>query len=138
MSSRSPTEYWELGTGNCFMENRQYEYHKGRLAEALREEISAIVEGELADPRIGLATVTEVMLAPDGKSAHVMVAVIGNEKEAVETMKGLSAATGFIRHEVADRLRLRHAPELFFRLDKSDQYESRIDELLKRIEKRKK
>ncbi len=120
------------------MENRQYEYHKGRLAEALREEISAIVEGELADPRIGLATVTEVMLAPDGKSAHVMVAVVGNEKEAVETMKGLSAATGFIRHEVADRLRLRHAPELFFRLDKSDQYESRIDELLKRIEKRKK
>lgn len=120
------------------MENRQYEYHKGRLAEALREEISAIVEGELADPRIGLATVTEVMLAPDGKSAHVMVAVVGNEKEAVETMKGLTAATGFIRHEVADRLRLRHAPELFFRLDKSDQYESRIDELLKRIEKRKK
>ncbi len=120
------------------MENRQYEYHKGRLAEALREEISAIVEGELADPRIGLATVTEVMLAPDGKSAHVMVAVVGDEKEAVETMKGLSAATGFIRHEVADRLRLRHAPELFFRLDKSDQYESRIDELLKRIEKRKK
>ncbi len=120
------------------MENRQYEYHKGRLAEALREEISAIVEGELADPRIGLATVTEVTLAPDGKSAHVMVAVVGNEKEAVETMKGLTAATGFIRHEVADRLRLRHAPELFFRLDKSDQYESRIDELLKRIEKRKK
>lgn len=120
------------------MENRQYEYHKGRLAEALREEISAIVEGELADPRIGLATVTEVMLAPDGKSAHVMVAVVGDEKEALDTMKGLTAATGFIRHEVADRLRLRHAPELFFRLDKSDQYESRIDELLKRIEKRKK
>ncbi len=120
------------------MENRQYEYHKGRLAEALREEISAIVEGELADPRIGLATVTEVMLAPDGKSAHVMVAVVGDEKEAANTMKGLTAATGFIRHEVADRLRLRHAPELFFRLDKSDQYESRIDELLKRIEKRKK
>ena len=119
------------------MENRQYEYHKGRLAEALREEISAMVEGELADPRIGLATVTEVMLAPDGKSAHVMVAVVGDQKESLETMKGLAAAAGFIRHEVADRLRLRHAPELFFRLDKSDQYESRIDELLKRIEKRK-
>jgi ribosome-binding factor A len=120
------------------MENRQFEYHRGRLAEALREEISAIVEGELADPRIGLATVTEVLMAPDGKSAHVMVAVVGDEKEWEETIKGLTAATGYIRHEVADRLRLRHAPDLFFRLDKAEQYESRIDELLKRIEKRKK
>jgi ribosome-binding factor A len=119
------------------MEKRQFEYHRGRLAEALREEISAIVEGELADPRVGLATVTEVLIGPDGKSAHVMVAVVGNEEEAQESLEGLTAAIGFIRHEVADRLRLRHAPELFFRLDKGEQYESRIDELLKRIEKRK-
>jgi ribosome-binding factor A len=118
------------------MERRQYEHHLGRLAEALREEISAIVEGELADPRVGLATVTEVTLAPDGKSAHVLVAVVGDEKEALESLKALTAATGFIRREVAERLRLRHAPELFFRLDKSEQYETRIDELLKRIEKR--
>ena len=120
------------------MENRQFEHHRGRLGEALREEISAIVEGELGDPRIGLAAVTEVLMAPDGKSAHVMVAVSGDEREAEQTLKGLTAATGFIRHEVADRLRLRHAPELFFRLDKSDQYESRIDQLLKRIDKRRK
>jgi ribosome-binding factor A len=120
------------------MENRQFEHHRGRLAEALREEISAIVEGELGDPRIGLATVTDVLMAPDGKSAHVMVAVVGDERESEQTIKGLTAATGFIRHEVADRLRLRHPPELFFRLDKSDQYESRIDELLKRIKKRQK
>ena len=120
------------------MERRQYEHHLGRLAEALREEISALVEGELADPRIGLATVTDVELAPDGKSAHVLVAVIGDEKEARESIKGLEAATGYIRHEITDRLRLRHAPELYFRLDKSDQYESRIEELLKRTKKQRK
>jgi ribosome-binding factor A len=120
------------------MEKRQYEYHRGRLGEALRAEISSLIEGELGDPRIGLATVTDVVMAPDGKSAHVMIAVVGDEKEAADSIKGLTAATGYIRHEIADRLRLRQAPELFFRLDKSDQYESRIDELLKRIEKRKK
>jgi len=120
------------------MERRQYEHHLGRLAEALREEISAIVEGELADPRIGLATVTDVELAPDRKSAHVLVAVVGDEKEAQESLKGLNAATGFIRHEITDRLRLRHAPELYFRLDKSEQYESRIDELLNRVDKQRK
>ena len=118
------------------MENRQFEHHRGRLAEALREEISAIVEGELGDPRIGLATVTEVLMAPDGKSAHVMVAVVGDDKEQAQSLKGLTAAAGFIRHEVADRLRLRHAPELYFRLDKGEQYESRIEELLKRVGKR--
>jgi ribosome-binding factor A len=118
------------------MDKRQVEYHRGRMAEALREEISAIIEGELADPRIGLATVTDVMLAPDGRSAQVLVMVVGDEKEAAQTVKGLTAATGYIRHEIADRLRLRQAPELFFRLDKSEQYESRIDTLLKRIEKR--
>ena len=120
------------------MERRQYEYHLGRLAEALREEISAIVEGELADPRVGLATVTDVTIASDGKSAHVLVAVVGNEKEAQDSIKGLTAAVGYIRHEVADRLRLRHAPELFFRLDKSDQYETRIDQLLNRVRKQRK
>src|SRR3954462_11848643 len=99
------------------MENRQYQYHRGRLAEALKEEISAMVEGELADPRIGLATVTDVLMSPDGRSAHVMISVVGDEKESLETLKGLAAATGSIRHELADRLRLHHAPELFFRLD---------------------
>ena len=120
------------------MERRQYEYHLGRLAEALREEISAMVEGELADPRIGLATVTDVTLAHDGKAANISVAVVGDEKEAAQAIKGLTAAVGYIRHELADRLRLRHAPELYFRLDKSDQYETRIDELLKRVEKQRK
>jgi ribosome-binding factor A len=120
------------------MERRQYEHHLGRLAEALREEISAIVEGEIADPRVGLATVTDVTLAPDGKSAHILVAVVGTEKEAQDSLKGLAAATGYIRHEIADRLRLRHAPELFFRLDKSEQYETRIDELLTRVRKQRK
>ena len=118
-------------------ENRNAQHHRERLGEALREEIAAIVEGELGDPRIGLATVNEVHLAPDGKSAHVMVAVVGDDKESANTLAGLQAARNFIRHEVADRLRLRHAPELFFQLDRSEQYGARIDELLDRIKRRK-
>lgn len=118
-------------------ENRNAQHHRERLGEALREEISAIVEGELGDPRIGLATVNEVQLTADGKSAHVLVAVVGDEREAAATLAGLQAARNFIRHEIADRLRLRHAPELLFQLDRSEQYGARIDELLDRIKKRK-
>ena len=101
-------------------------------------EIVAILEGELGDPRIGLVTVSEVLLAPNGKSANVLVAVAGGEQEAVDTLQGLTAATGYIRHEVATRLGLRVAPELFFRLDQSEQYGGRVEELLKRVNRKKK
>jgi ribosome-binding factor A len=119
-------------------EQRSQKYRRERLGEALREEIETILEGELADPRIGLVNVTEVQLAADGKSAHILVAVQGEEAEAQESLKGLAAAAAFIRHEVSERLRLRRAPELFFALDKSQQYEARIDQLLKRIKQNKK
>ncbi len=120
------------------MERRNVQHHYDRLAESLREEISAMIEGELTDPRIGLATVTEVKLSPDGKSAHIAVQVSGNEEEAGQTLAGLQAARNYIRHELLDRLRIRHAPDLFFHLDKSQQYETRIDELLRRVKKRSK
>jgi len=118
------------------MENRAQQHHRERLSEALKEEIATIVEGELGDPRIGLVTVSDVHLAPDGKSAHVLISVTGTAEEAKESLKGLESAVGYIRHEIVDRLRLRHAPELFFRLDRSEQIESRIEELLKRSKKR--
>ncbi|ABF43215.1 ribosome-binding factor A [Candidatus Koribacter versatilis Ellin345] len=120
------------------MEQRALKHHRERLGEAIREEIGAILEGELGDPRIGLVTVSEVMIASNGKSAIVLVAVAGEEQEAVDTLEGLAAATGYIRHEVAARLGLRVAPELLFRLDQTERYGGRVEELLKRVNKRKK
>jgi ribosome-binding factor A len=120
------------------MERRNVQHHYDRLGEVLREEIAAMIEGELTDPRIGLATVTEVKMSPDGKSAHVFVNVLGNEEDAVQTLAGLDAARSYIRRELLDRLRIRHAPDLFFQLDRAQQYETRIDELLRRVKKRSK
>jgi ribosome-binding factor A len=120
------------------VEKRGAKYHRGRLGEALREEIEIIVEGELGDPRIGLASVTAVELADDSRSARVLVSVEGSDEEIHSSMEGLTAATNFIRHEVADRLHLRRAPELFFQLDRSEKAQARIDELLKRTKNRKK
>ena len=118
------------------MEKRGAKYHRGRLGEALREEIETIVEGELGDPRIGLASVTSVELAEDSRSARILMAVHGNEEECQRTLEGLTAAVGFIRHEVADRLHLRRAPELYFVLDRSEKFNARINELLKRSKRR--
>ena len=118
------------------MERRGQKYHRERLGEALREEIETLLEGELGDPRIGLANVNEVHLAPDLRSARVMVVVDGNEAEGKATMEGLQAASGYIRRELAERLHLRRSPELIFIQDRSQEYEARIDELLSRSKKR--
>jgi len=118
------------------VEKRGAKYHRGRLAEALREEIETIVEGELADPRIGLVNVSTVEMADDSRSARVFVVVEGDDDEAERSLEGLSAAVGFIRREITDRLHLRRAPELIFVLDRSEKYQARVDELLKRAKKR--
>jgi ribosome-binding factor A len=120
------------------MERRGQKYHRDRLSEALREEIETILEGELGDPRIGLASVSQVKMAEDARSAHVLISVAGDDDEADRTLEGLDAAKNFVRHELAERLRLRRPPELFFQIDRSHQLESRVEELLARAKKREK
>src|SRR5580698_975441 len=120
------------------VEQRARKYHRERLGEALREEIETIVEGELGDPRIGLVSVTSVVLAQDSRSARVFVTLDGNDEEAERSLQGLTAAVGFIRREVAENLRLRRPPELYFQLDRSQQFGARIDQLLSRTKKKKK
>lgn len=120
------------------MENRTQKYLRARRSEALREEITTLVEGELEDPRIGLVTVNQVIMAADGKVARIFIEVAGSEQEVADSLEGLRASQGFIRHELVQNLGIRHAPELLFILDNSEQHGSRVEELLKRIEKRKK
>lgn len=117
-------------------EQRGKQHHRERVGEALKEEIGAIIEGELGDPRIALCHVTEVVQAADGKSARVFINVQGDEKEAKQTIKAIEAAKGYIRRELLERLGVRHVPELTFLLDRSEEYGARIDELLGRIKKR--
>jgi ribosome-binding factor A len=119
-------------------EQRGRTYHRARVGETLKEEIGVIIEGELGDPRIALCTVTEIALAPDGKSARVYIEVAGDERESEQTIKAINAAKGYIKRELLIRLGVRHVPELNFLLDKSQEYGSRIDDLLGRIKKRKK
>jgi len=106
-----------------------------RIAGEIQQEIGAMLAGELKDPRLaGFATVTEVRVTHDLKQVRVYVSVMGTEAEKASTLKGLSAASGFIRHELSERLRLRRAPEVHFVLDRSEEYGERIDELIRRTQ----
>lgn len=119
-------------------EPRARQYHRDRVAGTLREEISTMIEGELSDPRISFAYVTQVLLNPGGKSAAVYVAVDGGEKEEADTLDGLMAARGYIRHELHERMGVRHIPDIVFHIDRSEKMKARIDDLLGRQRKRQK
>ena len=117
-------------------EHRARKHHQDRVAETLKEEIGAMIEGELSDPRIDLCHVSEVALNPGGKSARVYVAVDSTTKDIVksetETIAGLEAAKGYIRRELKDRMGVRHVPELSFLADRSGRFQARIEELMSR------
>jgi ribosome-binding factor A len=115
---------------------RAKNYHRNRVANSFSEEIGAMLEGELSDPRIFPSVVTEVVLAPGGKSARVFVAVHGGEEEEASTLAALTQARGFIRAQIRDRLGVRHIPELSFAIDRSEKMTSRMTELLDRNRKR--
>lgn len=113
-------------------------YHRDRVAETLREEISAMLEGQIADPRISFAYVSEVVMAPGGKSARVFIAVEGDAQEEKDTLAGLEAARGYIRHQLLQSMGVRHVPELSFQADHSAPARARIEELLGRTARRNK
>ena len=118
-------------------EQRARQYHRNRVASTFQEEITAMLEGELSDPRIAPSYVTEVVLAPGGKSCRVFIAVHGGETAEEDTLAGLMAARAYIRTEIRDRMGVRHVPELTFAIDRSERMSARMDELLGRINKRK-
>jgi ribosome-binding factor A len=117
-------------------EHRARTYHRNRVASTFSEEIGAMLEGELSDPRIAPSYVTDVVLAPGGKSARVFVAVHGSEAEEDSTLEGLMAARAFIRSTLRDRMGVRHVPDLTFAIDRSERLTGRMDELLARTRKR--
>ncbi len=117
-------------------EPRARTYHRNRVAHSFSEEIGAMLEGELSDPRIFPSVVTEVLLAPGGKSARVFVSVHGDFAEEESTLAALTQARGFIRAQIRERMGVRHVPELVFAIDRSEKMTGRMDELLGRMKKR--
>jgi ribosome-binding factor A len=102
-----------------------------RLGEQIRQEISALLTGELRDPRIGFATITGVRLTRDLRQARVFVSVLGSAEEQQRSLDGFRAARSYIRRELAHRLEIRRMPELEFTLDRSAERAARIEELLR-------
>lgn len=107
-----------------------------RMALQIQHEVSLIVTRTMRDQRVGFVTVTGVDLSPDLRYARIFVSALGSEKEQAQALETLRHASGWIRHELGQRIRIRFLPEIEFRADTSRQYGERIDHLLEGLKER--
>src|SRR5919108_2433522 len=105
-----------------------------RLSAQIVRELSDILQTEMRDPRLGFASVTDTEVSKDLRHAHVYVSVMGTSEEQRETMELLHHATGFLRTKLAERLQIRHVPELQFRQDRGIERGTRVLQLIRQIE----
>jgi len=107
-----------------------------RLNTLIRQELSELLRYQVKDPRLGNAlTVTEVATSPDMRHARVFVSCLGSDEDRQDTMRSLVTASGFLRKEMAQRLRLRRVPELSFQWDDCIERGSHLLELIDRLSK---
>jgi ribosome-binding factor A len=106
-----------------------------RVAELLREEISALMLREMKDPRVRLASISSVSVSADLREARVMVSALGDDKERRDVVTAMRHAEGFVRAQLGERLEsLRSIPHLRFELDESIAYSVRISSMLRELE----
>lgn len=108
-----------------------------KVQEALRQEISKIVQQDLKDPRLGFLTITGVELTKDLRYAKVYFTVLGETKNKKLALKGLNSAKGYIKSLISDKIRLRYMPELDFRIDESFEHTKQIYDILDKLKKEK-
>lgn len=101
-----------------------------RIAEQVQRELSEIIRMELKDPRVGMITITEVEVTPDAAYARVYFTLMGDAERIKETTAALTHAAGFLRSELAHRMKLRIVPQLVFKYDVSVERGARLSQLI--------
>ena len=104
-----------------------------KLNELFKREIGQIIQRDLANPRIGFATVTHAEISSDLKHATIRVSVMGDEQQRRTTAAELNKAAGFIQHVLSRRITIRTMPQIQFKLDRSLDAVQRVEELLNEV-----
>ena len=101
-----------------------------RVADQIQRELATMIQLEIKDPRVGMVTITAVDVSKEFEYARVFFTVFGDEAARQATTKGLTRAAGFLRRELAHRLKLRATPELQFVYDQSIDNAAKMSELI--------
>jgi ribosome-binding factor A len=105
-----------------------------RVGGQIRSEITGMLSREIKDPGIGFVTVTDVKVSADLQHARVYYTTLGNEGARRDSARALDRAAPYIRRQLAQRLRLRHTPELQFFFDDSIERHDRLERILQEIQ----
>ncbi len=104
-----------------------------RIALQIQHEVSSLISRNMKDRRIGFVTVTGVRMSPDLRHAKIFISLMGSENEKQESLETLNHATGWIRRELGQRIRMKFLPDIVFLKDTSQEYGDRIDKLIGEI-----
>jgi ribosome-binding factor A len=104
-----------------------------RVGGLIQQILSELLRKDISDPRLQMATITDVKLTKDLRRARIFFASPGGPELAEQTAQGFRSAAGFIKRHLGPRLGLRYMPELEFCYDESFDHGARIDQLLKSI-----
>jgi len=113
-------------------------YRQGRLGEEIRKIISELLLREIKDPRLsGMVSITAVEVTADGSYATAYVSVLGltssseaSEEEKEEVLAAFRSAKGLIKREIGKQIKLRHVPEVLFKMDSSMEYGRHISKII--------
>ncbi|HEY9858730.1 MAG TPA: 30S ribosome-binding factor RbfA [Candidatus Obscuribacterales bacterium] len=106
-----------------------------RVSELIKREVSQMLLSGIKDDRVGtgMVSVTDVDVSGDLQHAKVFVSIYGSEEARAETMAGLKSATGYVRSELGQRVRLRRTPEVIFVEDRSIERGTRVLSLINQL-----
>ena len=100
-----------------------------RLGDLIQRELSELIRQEVRDPRVGMLTITSVDVSPDMSHARLFFTML--EKEKLEdTLQGLKRSAGFLRSQLARRIKMYTTPELRFEYDESVERGDRLSRLI--------
>ena len=103
---------------------------KQRVADEIQRQLAILIQREVKDPRVGMLTITGVVVSKEFEHAKVYFSVLGDDKNIKETLEGLHQAAGFLRRELAKHLKLRTTPQLHFEFDQSLSEGNRLSALI--------
>ncbi len=101
-----------------------------RVAEQIQRELAELLRLELKDPRVGMITLTDVEVSADYAHAKVFFTLLGDKSRVEQALAGLNSAAGFLRSQVAHRMKLRVMPQLHFIHDESIERGMQLDRLI--------
>lgn len=106
-----------------------------RVASLIKREVSQMLMSGIKDDRVGagMVSITDVDVSGDLQHAKIFVSIYGTDEARAETMAGLQAATGYVRSELGQRMRLRRTPEVLFKEDRSVERGTRVLSLINQL-----